>query len=159
MMQPAAVPEWLATIRAYLAVMLVSNLAWELAQLPLYTIWQDKPVSESLLAGLHCTLGDVVVAGAILTAALAVTGQPGWPRIGFANASVVTAAFGAAATIYLERLNTRVWRSWSYSELMPVIPWIEVGLLPLLQWIILPPLALLVARRAAGWRWPRGAGQ
>ena len=143
-----AAPEWLATIRAYLVAMVVSNLAWELAQLPLYTIWRDKPITGNLLAALHCTLGDVALAGAILTAALAVAGRPDWPRSGFGVASAMATAFGVAATIHLEWLNTRVWRSWSYSGLMPVIPWLDVGLSPLLQWIILPPLALVLARRA-----------
>ena len=38
--------------------------------------------------------------------------------------------------------------SWTYSSLMPIIPGLGVGLVPVLQWIVLPPLvAALVARQ------------
>lgn len=30
---------------------------------------------------------------------------------------------------------------------MPVVPFLEVGLAPLLQWILLPPIALWIVRR------------
>lgn len=36
--------------------------------------------------------------------------------------------------------------SWSYSGRMYVVPLLEVGLSPVLQWIVLPPLALWFAR-------------
>src|SRR3546814_3558185 len=34
--------EWLSVLRRYLAVIAVGNLAWEFAQLPLYTIWHAR---------------------------------------------------------------------------------------------------------------------
>lgn len=39
--------------------------------------------------------------------------------------------------------------SWAYSDLMPVVPFIETGLSPLLQWLIVSLVALWLARRAA----------
>ena len=41
---------------------------------------------------------------------------------------------------------------WSYSDLMPVVPVIRVGLAPLVQWIILPLAVLFFLRshRPAG---------
>jgi hypothetical protein len=30
---------------------------------------------------------------------------------------------------------------------MPIVPWIRVGLLPALQWLLLPPLVLWFVRR------------
>ena len=43
-------------------------------------------------------------------------------------------------------------RNWSYSDLMPVIPSLGIGLSPVLQWVVIPALALWLAG------WPAGAG-
>ncbi|OGT97097.1 MAG: hypothetical protein A2X80_14205 [Geobacteraceae bacterium GWB2_52_12] len=39
---------------------------------------------------------------------------------------------------------------WSYSERMPVMPWLGAGLWPLLQMALLPSLTFLFARWWAG---------
>jgi hypothetical protein len=54
---------------------------------------------------------------------------------------------GLAATILFEILATQVWHRWHYSDLMPTIPVLEVGLIPILMWILLPPLILWFVRR------------
>ena len=54
---------------------------------------------------------------------------------------------GPAATILVAILATRVWHRWRDSDLMPTIPILEVGLLPLLMWGVLPPLILWFVRR------------
>ena len=50
---------------------------------------------------------------------------------------------------FSEWLNLVIRKSWQYSELMPVVPIVDVGLSPLLQWVLLPPASLWVARRIA----------
>ena len=46
-------------------------------------------------------------------------------------------------------MNTVALRSWEYSEAMPRVPLgnIEIGLSPLAQWLLIPPLALWLALR------------
>jgi len=55
---------------------------------------------------------------------------------------------GPGYTVFSEWLNTTL-SHWSYSQLMPTlnIAGIEIGVSPLLQWLVLPPLALYLARR------------
>jgi hypothetical protein len=53
--------------------------------------------------------------------------------------------FGLGYTIMSEWLNTAVWVSWSYSSVMPVLPWLGTGLSPLLQWLVVPALAFASA--------------
>ena len=65
---------------------------------------------------------------------------------------MATLAFGIGYTIYSEWLNVNVRGSWAYSDLMPVVPVIETGLAPLLQWVVVPTLALWVAIGRAPWR-------
>jgi hypothetical protein len=51
-------------------------------------------------------------------------------------------------TGYSEYLNTEVRRSWTYSDLMPRLPGLGIGLSPILQWLLVPAVALIWARRA-----------
>ena len=55
----------------YVAVTLPMFSVWEVAQLPLYTIWTEQGVAASLRAAAHCTLGDAGIALAASFASLA----------------------------------------------------------------------------------------
>ena len=54
---------------------------------------------------------------------------------------------GLAVTLAVERLATQVWGLWAYSEQMPMIPIAEVGVIPILMWMLLPPLIVWFVRR------------
>jgi hypothetical protein len=56
-------------------------------------------------------------------------------------------AIGLAYTIFSEWLNITVRQSWAYSDLMPVIPGLGLGLSPAMQWGLIPIAALWLARR------------
>lgn len=141
--QPEA---WLTAWRRYLGFVLVANLLWEIAQLPLYTIW-SRPLGEQILAAAHCTLGDVLIAMATLMFALIFAGDARWPAVGGKRVLIVTTLLGVAYTIFSEWLNIVIRQSWAYSDLMPRIPGLGTGLSPLLQWVLLPPLSLWFAYR------------
>ncbi len=59
---------------------------------------------------------------------------------------------GAAYTVFSEWINVDIRGSWSYTAAMPVLPLLQTGLTPLLQWLVVPGLAFAtwtVAR--TGW--------
>ena len=62
--------------------------------------------------------------------------------------ATLTIGFGVVYTILSEWLNIVVREAWAYSDLTPVVPVINTGLSPLLQWVAVPWLALHLARRA-----------
>jgi hypothetical protein len=141
---------WLGAQRAYLLTIAVGDFVWETAQLPLYTLWQTGTPGEKLFAVVHCTLGDLLIALSALTLGLVLAGHRDWPLRRFAAVAALMLAFGLGYTVFSEWLNIVVRRSWAYSSLMPVVPLfgLGIGLSPLLQWIVVPTLALYVARRA-----------
>ena len=137
--------DWPKALRRYLEVSVAANLAWEILQLPLYTLWSTGTRSAQTFAVLHCTVGDAMIAGLALLVALALFGRATWPSAGAARVYAASLAFGVAYTIYSEWLNVSVRGSWAYSDLMPVVPVIGTGLSPLLQWFVVPTVAQWVA--------------
>jgi hypothetical protein len=149
--EPAHRADWLQSLRRYLGVSIVANLVWEILQLPLYTLWATGTRREQAFAVLHCTIGDAMIAGLSLLAALALFARAAWPRAGVARVYAGSLAFGVVYTIFSEWLNTSVRGSWTYSDLMPVVPVIGTGLAPLLQWFVVPTLAQWIAVGRAPW--------
>ena len=139
---------WLHALRRYLVVIAIADLVWETAQLPLYTVWTDGTPRDKVVAVLHCTGGDVLIALCSWAFAVLFAGRPGWPAEASLRVAMLTIAAGFAYTGYSEWLNTTIKRSWTYSELMPVIPGLGLGWSPILQWIVVPALALCVAARS-----------
>jgi hypothetical protein len=136
--------------RRYLPWLAVLNLAWELAQLPLYTIWREQSAGYVAFAVAHCTVGDILIGAAALTLALiaARAGPPmRWPWL---QVALIATVAGAAYTLVSEWMNTSLRQGWQYSELMPTLDLggFVIGVSPLAQWLVVPPLALYLARRA-----------
>ena len=142
---PASSGEWLGALRVYLGMSACANLVWEALQLPLYTPWTTETAPKIAFAVVHCTAGDVMIASLSLLAALTLFGRSGWPANGAGPVFALTLAAGAAYTVYSEWWNTSVRGNWTYSELMPIVPLIHTGLSPLLQWIVVPSLAMWAA--------------
>lgn len=138
---------WLVALRRYLSFVALANLIWEFMHLPLYTIWAEGSVRGLVFAAVHCAGGDVLIGGAALVLALLLAGNPGWPARGFRLVAALTVAFGVAYTVFSEWLNIVVREAWAYSDLMPIIPVIDVGLSPLAQWIVIPTAGFWWVRR------------
>jgi hypothetical protein len=139
---------WLRGMRSYLGVILVGNALWEALHLPLYTIWQTGSLREQAFAAFHCTLGDLLIAMSSLVLALVIAGDGFWPARRAWQVAALTILLGVSYTIYSEWLNVSVRGSWAYSEWMPVIiiGKLQIGLSPLLQWIVLPAAAAWTAQ-------------
>ncbi len=143
--------DWIVALRRYLVVSLAAHLLWEIAQLPLYTLWTTDPVQRQAFAILHCTAGDAMIAGLTLLVALSFFAPVDWPREGMRLVWIATVGLGAGYTVYSEWLNIHVRGNWAYSDLMPTVPVIGTGLSPLLQWLVVPTLALWIATRRRPW--------
>jgi hypothetical protein len=143
---PLETPDWLAAFRRHLAVSAVGNFAWEVAQMPLYTLWRTGTRNEIAFAALHCTLGDVLIAACSLVAALLFLGRSEWPQRRFAPVAIAAVAIGLGYTVYSEAANLAR-GAWAYSELMPTLPWLGTGLAPVAQWLLIPTASLAWACR------------
>lgn len=133
---------WLNSVRRYLLVSLLGHAVWEVAQLPLFTLWHEASPQQIAFATLHCLGGDLAIAASALAAGLAFIGRTGWPREGAWTVGVCVVAFGLAYTAWSEYSNAIIKRTWAYTDAMPLVPWTEIGATPIMQWLIVPVLAL-----------------
>ena len=136
-------------LRRYLPWLAMLSLGWEIAQLPLYTLWKQATPAYMAFAVAHCTVGDVLIGALALMLSLQLfrTDSPKqWPR---GRIAVLTVIAAVSYTALSEWINTVALRNWEYSSLMPRVRLgeIELGLSPLAQWLLIPPLALWLAFR------------
>lgn len=122
------------------------NYAWELAQTPLYAgvafpgaIW-------------HCfvaSLGDGLLVLFIFAVVAAVVWSLDWYMRPTMRSYVAMAAAGLAVGFAIEWWGLHIARRWEYSDLMPLIPGTGIGVAPVLQMLLLPPLVFWAMRRLA----------
>ena len=141
----ASGPLWPRVLLRYLVAVGVGNLVWEFVQLPLYTIWQTADGGSIAYAAVHCWVGDLLIAASCLGVAILISDR-NWPIRRYRRTAVVATALGVISTVVLEWLNVDLFENWAYAPSMPVLPILRTGLSPLLQWLIVPPVAFAWAR-------------
>jgi hypothetical protein len=138
-------PNWLSVLRRYIVYSGAGHLIWEIAHIPLYTIWVEGSWSEIAFAVVHCTGGDLLIAMSTLLLSLFLVGGHAWPAARAGAVLLLAVALGVSYTVFSEYLNIVIRAAWAYRDIMPVVPLLDVGLTPLLQWIVVPSLAYWAA--------------
>ena len=133
---------WLRFLIAIAAL----HLLWEIAQMPLYTLWLTGTRWAIAYAILHCTMGDILIAGVSLTIALKVFGAAIWPENRYGIVAVAAVVIALGYTLLSEWWNVEIKQAWAYRDIMPRLPGLGTGLGPVMQWLLLPTLAFQVAR-------------
>lgn len=131
---------WSFILGRYLLRLTLFSLAWEILQLPLYTLALEARPAWIAYAIAHCTVGDALIGTAALIAALVICRadeRSNWPRKKIIIWSILVSV---AYTVLSERYNL-AHGNWAYSSLMPIVSGLKVGLSPLLQWSIVPVAA------------------
>ncbi len=120
------------------------NLVWEIAHVRLYTIWVEADRLTVAWSLVHCTLGDAAIALTMFALAGIVLRQTDWPVSSPWSGSAIVTVGAMAFTAWSEWYNVYQIGSWSYTASMPMI--LGIGLSPLLQWLILPPIMVIAYR-------------
>ena len=123
------------------------NLPWEFLQVPLYAGMPAMPHWEAVQACTQAALGDVVIALMAYWSVAVWRRRRDWLRVYGTKECLGFVLVGVSITVAMEWYATLVSQRWEYAPLMPRVPWLGTGLSPLLQWLILPPLMLWMARR------------
>lgn len=148
----AAVPWWVP-MSALASFSFLLHLLWEVLQVPLYTDMASMPHWPGVVVCVKATAGDVLIALTAYATVAAFRRTWHWRASRIRVATYL--AVGLAITVLLEALNVYVWHRWAYATSMPLV--LGIGVTPLLQWSIVPSLALwLTQRHVAGGSRPLG---
>ena len=143
----ATAVRWWVPVMALASFSFLLHFLWATLQVPLYADMASMAHWSGVVACAKATAGDVAIALAAYTAVAARARMWHWHASRVRVATYLAA--GVAITILLEGLNIHVWHRWAYAAAMPLV--LGIGVSPLLQWTIIPPLALwLMQRHVAG---------
>jgi hypothetical protein len=88
---------------------------------------------------MHCTLGDVAVAGSALIVGFSIARSQVVPR-NFYGLTTITLLSGLLLTVGIEFYSTQIALRWAYADAMPTM--LGIGLSPILQWSVVPLIGL-----------------
>lgn len=122
------------------------NYPWEMLQSPLFGGMSEGAHWEKVKVCTLAALADAVISLMSYWMAAVVARNRAWPLNPKPAPWLTYMAVGLGLTMLGERLALGPLALWEYSAAMPLVPVIEVGISPMLQWLVLPPLVLWFAR-------------
>jgi len=121
------------------------NLVWENAQAGFYQGYIG--LSQHFWVCAVASLGDIAIVAAIYLLIALAWRNPNWVRRASMGQYLVAICIGAIIAVTIEYWALRVGR-WQYAAAMPLLPYTGIGLLPVLQMMIAPPLVFSIVRLA-----------
>lgn len=122
------------------------NVAWENLQAPLYqgysNFWQHFPICSV------ASLGDVLIILVLYFVLAVINRDMLWIKKISKGDVILIISLGALVAVGIEKWALATLR-WQYASAMPLIPYAEVGLLPVLQMIVLPVVTYYISKRVA----------
>ncbi len=127
----------------------VLNATWEWIQSPFF-VDNTSDLNTIIWYRIHCTLGDSILLMIGYVIVSCYYRNLSWVYHSNPKHHVLFVVLGVIYTLFSEYINVNVRNSWSYSDYMPLLPFTRVGLVPIIQWIILPPVILFITKRQIG---------
>lgn len=131
-------------MKKYLSILwlvFIINFLWEISQMFLYEN-HTNGFWNFIFLHIKASLGDVVIFLLIYLLGALIFQSKKWFVKENKSKYFIASLLGLIIAIVIERYALATQR-WAYNNLMPVIPLLKVGLSPILQMIILPPITIL----------------
>lgn len=123
------------------------HFVWEMLQVPTYQGMSTMEHWEGILVCTQGTVGDVGFALTAFWITAVFRRSRRWILRPSIPDVLLFLAVGMILTIGFEYYYVEIAHRWTYAAWMPLVPPFGTGLSPFMQWIIVPLLVLLVARR------------
>lgn len=140
-------PKAIETLTWIFIVGVSLSYAWELAQAPLYVGLERYNAAVFW----HCfgaSLGDGVMVLIMTATGRVILGRWDWFEQPGASGYIVMLATGLVLAVLVETVALQLLGRWQYTENMPIVPGLGIGVVPIAQMVILPPV---IFRTAALW--------
>jgi hypothetical protein len=135
------------------------HFVWEFLQVPAYAGMAAIDHWDGVKLCLSATVGDTGLAVTAFWAASVAARTRYWIVRPCPRDLLIFVATGIVLTIGFEYYHTNVSLRWTYADAMPVVPPFGTGLVPLLQWTLIPPVVVWLAARHLGGNALRGGSR
>jgi len=122
------------------------NFIWEVLQSPLYTC-SSLSVIQFLPILLGSTFGDAVIMLGLYAVGYIKTRNLRWIFNIKKEEYALIAILGFLVAIFIELANVGILERWAYTDFMPVLPFINVGLVPVIQLMLLPFIVFWIVKK------------
>lgn len=137
----------LKTLAAFAGFAFLLHFVWEMLQAPLYSSARDLPHVQGIWICARAAIGDVGIALSAYACAAATQRASLWVLRPRAEGWLAYLVFGLLVTVAFEYLGTGLLQRWAYGTAMPTLPVLGTGMSPVLQWLLVPPLAVWLTAR------------
>lgn len=124
----------------------LTNFLWEISQMFLYENHTNGLVNF-IWVHIKASLGDMIIILLIYILGTLALQNKKWFLEKNNGKYFLASLFGFAIAVAVEKYAISTGR-WAYNDLMPIIPFFKVGLIPILQMIILPSLTILFLEKS-----------
>jgi hypothetical protein len=131
------------TLISLFVVAVLVNYLWELAQAPLYVGLE----SYNAAVFWHCfvaSLGDGFILLLISAAGWIALHRWDWFKQPRVAGYLVMLISGLVLAILVEWMAVHILQRWEYTDKMPILPGIRIGVVPVGQMLILPPVVFRI---------------
>ena len=136
---------WLALLLFTFAM----HFTWEMSQARWFAGMMDLPFWTGTFLCFRASLGDIVITAIAFAMAAGAERTMLWPRLRRVRPFALFMVTGLVITAAYEVFALRTGR-WIYAAEMPTL--FGIGVLPLLQWTLIPPVEVVLFRML--WRRP-----
>jgi len=145
MEKPDHVGKILHRLAALFVISVLLNFPWEVAQMPLYV--EEGSWFEFALHCIIPSLGDGLIVMLIFCVGWVARGRSDWADQPDWAGYALMLLTGFSMAVIVEWAGFYGLKRWSYTARMPLLPGLGIGVVPVLQMLILPPLIF----RMTGW--------
>lgn len=131
-------PTMIWYLSAIFIVAAALNFVWEVGQSFLY-VGMDYDLAM-IARCMRAALGDGLILWVIYLFGLIIFRNRRWFVHPSASHYAVMLTAGLAISVIVEWIALDVLNRWSYTASMPIIPILNIGLIPVLQMLLLPPI-------------------
>lgn len=123
------------------------NFVWEMLQVPFFSGMTESQHWKAAKTCSVATGGDVAVSIVAFCLVAWLAGTRNWilhpTRLQFG----LFIGLGVFWSVAVEIVATKVLHRWAYSNSMPLLPGLNIGIVPIMQWILILPLVVWFVRR------------
>ena len=121
------------------------NFIWEILQVSLYAP-HYVGIAGLIRVHLWASLGDILLVGIAVAAGIFLEGCIFQGRQHIRRTMFFVGSAGFVLAVSVEKYALMVGR-WSYNDSMPLIPWTQIGLTPVLQMIFIPIAVMMLVSK------------